>query len=101
MFARFFATALAVFAPHQGCERYVARAAWSGQTLSVVPTRCGRRRSWLDPRAAFRELPAEGRSLYLQFRCHALFAAAKSDWDLEAYRPAVSWRELITTACNP
>jgi hypothetical protein len=68
-----------------------------------VPTPCGRRRSWLEPRAAFRELPVETarRSLYLQFRCHAIFAGAKRDWDLEAYRPVVSWRDLIATACNP
>jgi hypothetical protein len=101
MFARILATALAVFVPHHGCERYVARATWAQNTLTVVPTRCGRRRSWLEPRAAFAELPAEGRSLYLQFRCHALFAAAKPAWDLEASRPVVSWSRLIATACNP
>jgi hypothetical protein len=101
MFARILATALAVFAPHHGCERYVERATWAGETLTVVPTRCGRRRSWLEPRPAFAELPAQGRSLYLQFRCHALFAGAKPDWDLEAYRPAVPWSRLIATACNP
>jgi hypothetical protein len=101
MFARVLAVAAAVFAPHHGCERYVAHASWAGQTLTVVPTRCGRRRSWLEPRAAFAELPAHGRSLYLQFRCHALFAAAKPAWDLEAYRPVVSWRELIAAGCNP
>ena len=44
---------------------------------------------------------ANGRSLYLQFRCHALFAAAKPAWDLEAYRPAVPWARLIATGCNP
>jgi hypothetical protein len=103
MFGRVLATALAVFAPHHGCERYVAQATWSAQTLSVVPTACGRRRSWLEPRAAFAELPVEParRSLYLQFRCHAIFAGPKPDWDLEAYRPAVSWGELIASACNP
>ncbi len=103
LFGRFLATALAVFAPHQGCERYLAHVGYADGTWTVRPTACGRRRSWLEPRQAFAEVPATAarRTLYPQFRCHALFAAAKTSWDLEESRPVVSWRDLILTACNP
>ena len=104
MFIRVFATALAFFAPHhQGCAKYVAGATFANATWSVVPTRCGRRRAWLEPRRAFAEVPAteDRETLYLQFRCHAIFAAYKPDWDLEAFRPVVSFSRLIATGCNP
>lgn len=36
-----------------------------------------------------------------QFRCHAVFAASKAIWNLEDFRPHVSWPAYISSQCNP
>jgi hypothetical protein len=94
------------------CARPIDHATWSdeprGARIVVVPSGCGRRSSWLAPEAAFRAALAAGgrvpdnrRSLFLQFRCHTLFASAKRSWNLETWRPAVSSRRMIAALCNP
>jgi uncharacterized protein DUF2599 len=91
-----------------GCEPLVVAASWSAGTLTVEPSRCGRRiavtapQRVLDAALATAGDPAGGdRTLVDQLRCHAYFASFKHNWNLEAARPVVSWPKLIATACNP
>ena len=74
----------------------------------VVPTRCGRRTADDRPGRAFREAVRKSgghapnrRSLRRQLHCHAVFAAWKREWNLEAHRPYVSWPAMVATGCNP
>lgn len=36
-----------------------------------------------------------------QFWCHADFAKTKAQWNLEPWRPVVSWATMLANACNP
>lgn len=40
-------------------------------------------------------------SLRNQLRCHAMFAPHKPVWNLEAWRPDVSYTSTVLHACNP
>lgn len=94
------------------CREPVARATWvqepQGARIKVFPTSCGRRTAWVAPRPAFRRAlrlgsrPATNRrSLFAQFRCHAVFAPYKRSWNLETWRPVVSSKRMVRTLCNP
>lgn len=94
------------------CRSPVARAVWldttQGARLRVNPSACGRRTAWLAPRSAFRAALALGgrpvarrRTLYAQFRCHAVFAPAKTSWNLETWRPVVTPGRMVAALCNP
>jgi len=108
--AGLFATvaALALAHPAPACRPFVDSATWNAGRLSVAPSACGRRVAERRPRRAFRAAIAAGaqgapnrRSLYRQFRCHVVFAPAKPRWNLETWRPYVSWPQMIVTGCNP
>lgn len=94
------------------CRAPVAKATWTdepqGARIKVFPTSCGRRTTWLAPRAVFRVALAAGgrrarhrRSLYDQFRCHAVFAPVKRSWNLETWRPVVTPKRMVAALCNP
>ena len=36
-----------------------------------------------------------------QYWCHANWALTKADWNLEPWRPIVSWWDMIVATCNP
>ena len=36
-----------------------------------------------------------------QYDCHAAFAPTKEFWNLEPWRPVVSWASMIISQCNP
>lgn len=36
-----------------------------------------------------------------QYWCHANFAKNKDNWNLEPWRPVVSWSTMVLNACNP
>ncbi|MPM11663.1 hypothetical protein SDC9_58013 [bioreactor metagenome] len=40
-------------------------------------------------------------SLNDQYWCHADFAKNKTNWNLEPWRPIVSWSTMISKSCNP
>jgi len=40
-------------------------------------------------------------SMRKQFRCHALGAPHKATWNLEPWRPNVSFAEFVAARCNP
>ncbi len=94
------------------CRAPIARAVWSdepqGARIKVFPTPCGRRTAWLAPASVFRVALAKGgrrpvhrRSLYDQFRCHAVFAPVKRSWNLETWRPVVTPKRMVKALCNP
>ncbi len=94
------------------CRVPIARAVWTqepqGARIKVFPTSCGRRTAWLAPRAVFRAALAAGgrparhrRTLYAQFRCHAVFAPLKPSWNLETWRPVVTPKRMVAALCNP
>lgn len=90
------------------CAPLVAGARWADASLSVRPSRCGRRAAIEAPGRVFAQAlavagpgPVARRSQIDQLRCHAYFAPFKPRWNLEAWRPAVAWPALIATACNP
>ena len=90
------------------CRPLVDSATWSAGRLSVAPSSCGRHVAEKHPRRVFRAAIAAGgrgaphrRSLYRQFRCHVIFAPDKPRWNLEDWRPFVSWPQMILTGCNP
>ena len=41
------------------------------------------------------------RSMKDQYWCHADFARNKPQWNLEPWRPVVSWSKMISKRCNP
>ena len=99
---------IAALAAPPPCQPVVTSATWNAGRLYVAPSRCGRRVAADHPRRVFRAAIAVGgqgapnrRSLYRQFRCHVIFAPAKRTWNLETWRPYVSWPEMILTGCNP
>ncbi len=105
------------------CPQKVSRAVWAhgwaGWTLKVYPSVCGRLTAAVDPRAVFDQAidtaaapagePArwdpDAGSMYEQFRCHAWGAQivdpTKPSWNLDTWRPLVSWSTEIRYACNP
>lgn len=40
-------------------------------------------------------------SIINQLVCHVIFAPFKTTWNLEDYRPNVTWPALISSRCNP
>jgi hypothetical protein len=110
MLARFLTVATMVFASPQAhaCAQPVTSALWRDGVLAVVASRCGRRLAVRHPRRVFAAaVTAAGQgapnreSLLNQFRCHALFAPFKPEWDLEVARPAVSFLDTVRAGCNP
>jgi len=101
------------------CTALIAHATWThvaqGWRIIVTPSACGRVAAPAHPQTAFAQAiagaaPPAGRphgwdpspgSLLEQLRCHADFAADKPTWDLEAWRPQVSWLQEILDLCNP
>ena len=88
------------------CDPLVRAARWDAGTLVVRPSRCGRTIAVTEPgRVLDAAVAIAGggatKTLRDQLRCHAVFAGFKRDWNLESYRPVVSWPDLIATACNP
>jgi hypothetical protein len=43
----------------------------------------------------------EGNKFYNQLRCHVDIAPFKSPWNLDAWRPDVSYSNVLAAACNP
>lgn len=43
----------------------------------------------------------EGNKFYNQLRCHVDVAPFKSPWNLDAWRPDVSYSNVLAAACNP
>jgi Protein of unknown function (DUF2599) len=106
------------------CGSKIASADWAynsvgnGYTLHVHPSGCGRATAALDPHTAFDQAIAKAThipqgqhkgwdpnpgSLFEQFECHARsgIALVKSSWNLDAWRPEVSWVTEIREKCNP
>jgi Protein of unknown function (DUF2599) len=91
---------------------------FTGYTLHVEMTACGRATAWANPKAVFNDAvaSASGRpqgkgstwdpnpgSMFEQFECHArgLPAVVKGTWNLDSWRPQVSWVTEIRERCNP
>jgi hypothetical protein len=102
---------------HHKLASYITSASWThppeGYRLVVSPSLFGRNHA-LDnpPRALHEALKAAGHtpfrmtkkirdSLTKQLRCHAEFAPTKTTWDLEQWRPDVSYDDFIGAFCNP
>lgn len=96
---------------------YISGATWThppeGYRIVVDPSLFGRNHA-LDnpPRALAEALKAASPtpftmtrkirdSLTKQLRCHAEFAATKPRWDLEQWRPDVSYDDFVFALCNP
>jgi hypothetical protein len=92
---------------------------FKGYTLHVEMTACGRATAALHPKPIFDEAvsdatrlpngqhkgwdPSPG-SLFEQFECHAFSGVAplvKGTWNLDAWRPQVSWAQEVREKCNP
>lgn len=77
-----------------------------GPVYQVEPTlsggRIGSSALSSDPSAELEDngVPAT-RSIVNQFICHVIFAPIKSTWNLESWRPVVSFSSMINTRCNP
>jgi hypothetical protein len=84
-----------------------------GLRLRVQPSSYGRRHAVDAAATALAEAIAaagpeslslaasQRQALTRQLRCHAEFAATKPRWDLEAWRPDVSYAHTILALCNP
>jgi hypothetical protein len=84
-----------------------------GYRLRVDPSLYGRNHALDSPPTAFRQAlraaaptpfdlsPSVRQAMTRQLRCHAEFAATKPRWDLEAWRPDVSYVATEQTLCNP
>ena len=99
--------------------RYAQSAVWIdepiygplGATLRVTPTSTARKLgliaaygTWNNSLAIAGVRPyskAVYDSLYEQLECHLVFAAYKSVYNLDAWRPKVSWATEIHSRCNP
>jgi hypothetical protein len=102
---------------HHKLQSYISKAYWThpaeGYRIVVSPTLFGRNHASDNPPLALHEaLKAAGHtpfhltpkiraSLTKQLRCHAEFAATKDTWDLEQWRPDVSYDDFIGAFCNP
>jgi hypothetical protein len=84
-----------------------------GYRLRVDPSLYGRNHALTWPPVAFREAVRAAaptpfalsssvrQAMTRQLRCHAEFAATKARWDLEAWRPDVSYVTTEQAFCNP
>lgn len=102
---------------HHKLPSYISGAYWThpaeGYRIVVSPTDFGRNHTLDNPprglsealKAAghtpFRLTPKIRDSLTKQLRCHAEFAPTKTTWDLEQWRPDVSYDDFIAALCNP
>lgn len=53
------------------------------------------------PNSSYWTTSTETESMENQYWCHADFAKTKNQWNLEPWRPVVSWSEMIKDRCNP
>ena len=91
--------------------RALERATWAedlegGRSLQVVPSKWGRSGSSGAREAVWRstialEPAADTDVMGYQLRCHALGAPEKASWNLEPWRPDVSYLEYVLAKCNP
>lgn len=110
------ATAQASPEPTSGDSRRYVQAAWwednaEGARLRVVPTPTGRAAAVVAPHVAFRaaldvagwrDLDAETFwGLDNQYHCHADLFNDKASWNVETYRPAVTYTENLAAYCQP
>lgn len=84
-----------------------------GFRLRVRPSSYGRSHALSAPSRALTEaIAAAGRTrvrltltqrqaMTRQLQCHAEFAATKPRWDLESWRPDVSYTSTVLALCNP
>ncbi|SDB92658.1 Protein of unknown function [Sanguibacter gelidistatuariae] len=88
----------------------VAGAEWGnregGESLVVTPSAWGRVSGqtgetfgWAD--VVGREPAADTSVMEMQFRCHQLGAPDKATWNLEPWRPDVSYLDYLVARCNP
>lgn len=94
-----------------GKPAMVDRVEWvktqDGWSLHVYMTWYGFIASKLDPSAAFREVMQKAcitwtRKFFYQFACHVQFAYPwKESWNLDLWRPDVSYAQTLLYACNP
>lgn len=94
---------------------YIFNATWitfeAGLRLQVKPTDYGRNNARFNVDTAWNQVLAKaGRrpltsaqysSLYKQFRCHTEIARYKPYWNLESWRPNVSYAAVKAAFCNP
>lgn len=90
---------------------YIESATWAevdGRArLVVVPTEAGR--VWVSHEHAlvvWRDVVAlapgaDTAGMQEQFECHAQFAPRKPEFNVEPWRPAVPYRDVVAAACNP
>jgi Protein of unknown function (DUF2599) len=95
----------------------VAGARWQraarGYRLRVRPSDYGRNHALSAPPTALAQALAAARptplpltasirqALTNQLRCHAEFAPTKAGWNLETWRPDVSYEKTVLALCNP
>ena len=88
----------------------VSATAWGtregGESLAVTPSAWGRvsgqtgyTLGWAD--VVRREPTAQTSVMEKQFRCHQLGAPDKATWNLEPWRPDVSYLAYVAARCNP
>lgn len=77
-----------------------------GESLAVTPSAWGRvsgqtgyALGWAD--VVRREPTAQTSAMEKQFRCHQLGAPDKATWNLEPWRPDVSYLAYVAARCNP
>ena len=77
-----------------------------GESLAVTPSAWGRvsgqtgyTLGWAD--VVRREPTAQTSVMEKQFRCHQLGAPDKATWNLEPWRPDVSYLAYVAARCNP
>lgn len=94
---------------------YVGKAYWTTYQgklrLHSVPTDYGRRYAINAPWAAWQQaLDKAGRkplsasqndAIFKQFKCHADVAASKPEWNVEPWRPNVTYSRTVAAGCNP
>jgi hypothetical protein len=95
---------------------YVDHTAWVHwadlSSLRVYPTAAGRQASldYVSPDEAWSEVlraapDADLPGMRDQFVCHWQYAEfvqpGKTSWNLEPWRPVVSWSQMVDTGCNP
>jgi hypothetical protein len=102
---------------HHKLPSYIKGAYWThppeGYRIVVDPTLFGRNHASDNPPRALAEALADAKpapfhmtpkirdSLTKQMRCHAEFAQTKDRWDLEQWRPDISYDGFIAAFCNP
>ncbi|MCI9888232.1 DUF2599 domain-containing protein [Micrococcales bacterium 31B] len=95
--------------PSPQAEALLAGATWAradgGRSLMVSPGAALRGDTDLLD-AAWQELitahpEANTDSMFNQFRCHAQYAASKTTWNLEPWRPATPYAQTVLALCNP